>query len=436
MPRFLVIILVCMALLLCSSGQASPSQKKPGQAPAVIINNPEQFNRHLDDIACTMQERTLCVFRHQELINARNITERSVWYDYGNAYQAAIYPQQIAEFTFKYKDNARMLAAHCNPELTQQLSPREVKALHIAQQWVKQLVKPHMTQAEQFRALHDAIVRHGRYTREQKGNVTDLLLDRQGTCEAYSRTLWLLCRMCGLRCHIVYGHAGEPHAWNLVCINNRWYHTDATWNDPVTKGRPDINTLSHRYFMLNDKQMAKDHSWHREHLPAATTRSTDFFRKNNLYFTNDTALWTELSTAISQGHGSLEVYMRHFESDESLQARLQEAVYKNPRLLAITSWQGPHQQREGVVRFTFENAGLPRPADMKNLNLSSGVIIETRRLINSIDTEKLQKQWGQISETAESWWQWLLDWLEKIWKWILMQWDKCYSSISVALGCA
>lgn len=413
MPRsFFLLLLLCIGLLWGSSPAFAQ------ETPAVIINNPEQFNRHLDNMACTMQERTICVFKHEQLINAHNISERSVWYDYGNAYKAAIYPKQVAEFTFQYKDNARLLAAHLHPELVQKLTPQEQKALRIAQRWVQRLIRPGMTQAQQFRALHDALVNHGRYTREQMGNVTDLLLHGRGTCEAYSRTLWLLCRMCDLRCHIVYGQAGEPHAWNLVCIDNCWYHTDATWDDPVSPGRPDICTLSHRYFMLNDRQMAKDHSWHREHLPAATARTAEFFRKQQLYFTDDAPLWAALSRAISAGQGSLEVYMRNYGSDASLQTRLQEAVFCNPTLVAVTSWQGPGKQREGVVRFTFENAGDPIPADMNNLDPSSSVVVEISRFINNIDTEELQQQWNQMASTATSWWQSLLDWLADLWAWI------------------
>ena len=420
MFRCSAILRFCFCLLICMAGAAAGNNTQPAEeAPAaVIIHNAEQFNRHLDNIALHLQERTLCVFKHEELIHARNITERSVWYDYGNAYKAAIYPRQIAEFTFQYKDNTRLLAAHVNPKLAARLSAREKKALHEAQMRVKHLIHPGMTEAEKFRALHDDMVNRGRYTREQMGNVCDLLLEGRGTCEAYSRTLWLLCRMSGLRCHIVYGSAGEPHAWNLVCIDNNWYHTDATWNDPVTQGHPHRQTLSHRYFMLNDTQMSHDHSWTRGHLPAATAKNAEFFRKNKLYFTEDAPLWAALCTAINQGHGSIEVYMAHFNSDASLQQRLQEAAYRLPTLQAITAWQSPAPHKQGVVRFIFENAGSPRPADMTNLDFSRGVMIETHRFINSIDTAQLQQQWQQISDTASSWWEQLLAWLQKLWLWL------------------
>jgi hypothetical protein len=55
---------------------------------------------------------------------------------------------------------------------------------------------------------------------------------------------------------------------------------------------------------------------------------------------------------------------------------------------------------------------------MTNLDFSRGVMIETHRFINSIDTAQLQQQWQQISDTASSWWEQLQAWLQKLWLWL------------------
>lgn len=415
------IIYAWLCLLICWAEPAAGQSNVPGSTrlPAVIIHNAEQFNCHLDQIALNMQEKTLCVFKHEGLINAHTIKERSVWYDYGNAYKATIYPQQIAEFTFQYKDNTRLLAAHFNPALRPSLSAREQQALDTAQQLVALWIRPGMSETDKLRALHDGIINRSRYTKEPMGNVCDLLLEGRGTCEAYSRTLWLFCRMIGLPCHIVYGHAKEPHAWNLVRIGKRWHHVDATWDDPVNEDAPHLNTLSHRYFMLDDAQLSKDHSWSMGNLPAAASKNAVFFRKNNLYFTDDAALWAVLANAITQGHGSIEVYMAHYESDDSLRRRLQAASYQIPALQAVTAWHGPAPQQSGVVHFIFENAGTPQPADMSHLDFSRGIMVETRRLIDNISHTDLQKTWEEISNTATTWWEQFLEWLQALWEWVL-----------------
>lgn len=413
MPR-LILHIFCLLCLTVYTAEPAAAQSK--DTTPVIIHNAEQFNKHLDGAALRMQERIICVFQQESLINAGNVKNCSVWYDYANTFKAAVYPKQIAEFTFQYKDNARLLAAHCNPQLRAQLSQREQQALCIAQRLQNNLIHPGMSEAEKLRALHDGIIHRSRYTKEPMGNVCDLLLEKRGTCEAYSRTLWLLCRMCGLKCHIIYGRAGEPHAWNMVCIDNRWYHVDATWDDPVSAENPQLQTLSHRYYMLNDSQIRLDHSWSTQNMPMAVEKNEDFFRKNNLYFTDDGTLWAALSKAINQGLGSIEVYMGHFGSDDSLRRRLTEAAHKIPTLQAITAWQGPQGQSGGVVKFIFENAGTPQPADMSHLDFSRAVFIETRLLIDNMD---LQKTWEDLSDTATTWWDQFVAWLKGVWEWIL-----------------
>lgn len=389
--------------------------KTSGSSDAVLIHNTEQFNRHLENLALKMQTRTMCAFKKPKLIHAQNICEQSFWYDYGNTYKATIYPKHVASFEFQFKDNARLLAAHTTPALHSQLSAREQAALTEARRRVQTLLTPDMTDSEKFRALHDDLIERGRYTQEQKGDAADLLIDGIGTCEAYSRALWLLCRMSNIPCHIVYGQAGEPHAWNLVQLDGQWYHTDATWDDPVNIDNPYEGILSHRYFMLNDQQMSLDHSWAQGCLPAATAKNAEFFIQQKLYFTNDSALWETLERTIKEGHGSLEVYMSHYNHDTAFQQRLQEATRQRPLLQQISAWQGPNKTGAGVVRFTFINAGDPPAAGIDNLDFSSGIIIETRRLLEQIDTKELLGQLNDLSHKATDWWSILVEFLRRLW---------------------
>lgn len=412
-----IICLLNCALLLCFAPPATAKNKATSAPPqnGVIIHNPEQMNRHLEMLASSLRNKTICIFRNEPLISAQTLAERSIWYDYGNSYRATVYPQGMAEFEFSLKDNARLWAAHQNPQLLPQLTPKEQAALQEAQKRVRTLISANMTDEEKFRALHDDLIRRSRYTREEKSNAADLLLGSTGTCEAYSRTLWLLCRMAGLPCHIVYGNANEPHAWNLVCLDGRWYHTDATWNDPVTLGHPELQTISHQYYLLTDAQIEKDHSWTRQQLPAATSHDRNFFRTRNLCFHNDAELWRALCNAILRGEAHAEVYITHYGSMRDFQQRLQQATIQHPILTDIVAWYGPESAPEGAVYFTFRNAQEPQPATMSNLNLSGGVLLETKRLLNNIDTKQIEQQIQTISQSAGSWWQRLLDFLHSLW---------------------
>ena len=402
------VLLMLFALLaqpvLCGVSRAAEE--------SVIIHNAEQFNKQLDALALAMQNKCTFVFKRPELLQARSIAEVTLWYDYGNKYKAAIYPHNVATFEFEFKDNARILAAHINPELRPLLHTRERMALREAQERVQRLVHTGMTDEQTFRALHDDLVIRGRYTREAKSDVADLLLDGCGTCEAYSRTLWLLCRMCELPCHIIYGEAGEPHAWNLVCLDGTWYHTDATWDDPVNPEDEEEHTLSHRYFLLNDEEMAEDHAWQQGSYPHARAKDADFFRSNGVLFEADEQLWRALEDAINSGLGSMEVYLPHYRDREDFAQRLNMAMRNRPTLRAIMAWQAQPLQQAAVVHFTFENGGEPEQAGMENLNFSEGIVVETRRILDRLDTEALQR----LKTQAHGGWELLWDFLQRLWQ--------------------
>ena len=59
---------------------------------------------------------------------------------------------------------------------------------------------------------------------------------RTAACQGYSVTLYRLLREAGIGCRVVTGTAQkvdsspEFHAWNIVELEGKWYHLDATWD--------------------------------------------------------------------------------------------------------------------------------------------------------------------------------------------------------------
>ena len=49
--------------------------------------------------------------------------------------------------------------------------------------------------------------------------------------------------------------ASEKHTWNAVEIENKWYHLDLTWDDPVTVGVPDLDLLEHEFFLISTRDL-------------------------------------------------------------------------------------------------------------------------------------------------------------------------------------
>ncbi|MBQ9976974.1 MAG: hypothetical protein IJP21_00085 [Clostridia bacterium] len=83
------------------------------------------------------------------------------------------------------------------------------------------------------------------------------LVNGEAVCEGYSRAMQLLLAQYNIISTLVTGDSeGVGHMWNLVNIENAWYHLDTTWNDG--KG-------THSYFNLTDTEIAKDHGIYKIH---------------------------------------------------------------------------------------------------------------------------------------------------------------------------
>ena len=67
-----------------------------------------------------------------------------------------------------------------------------------------------------------------------------------GVCQSYTAIYNQVLKGLGIDARIIDSNV---HTWNIVKINNKWYHIDSTWNDSVHLGIP--YRLSHQYFLLD-----------------------------------------------------------------------------------------------------------------------------------------------------------------------------------------
>lgn len=330
----------------------------------VLINNLTEFNNHLEQIALKGQEKTLCRFNGKLKGQEKNIIERSRWQNYSRSCNISYYPDGSVLFDFELKDHVRILAAHHHPEQKSKLTAREQKALHVAQERIKSLIRPGMSNYEKILTIHDDIVSNTTYTLSTGSDCCTVLLERSGVCDGFSRTMWLLLRMCDIPCQIVIGHTTEPHAWNLVKLNNSWYHLDATWDAPIIAGT-DRQLISHDYFMVSDEQISRDHSWDRSSFPAAVVRNHLYYRNNNRYFNNYDQMWKSVVLAIRNGDTEYEAYLADFGNKENFLRSLRSHSQRHPELSAIHTWTGPVDRSKGVIRLTFHHSDSPTA--LKNL---------------------------------------------------------------------
>ena len=116
--------------------------------------------------------------------------------------------------------------------------------------------------------INDYVVSQTAYNLESQASPYtpySILFNGEGVCEGYALTTLLLLEAAGIEARYISGEVPSGlHAWNLVRVNNEWYHLDTTWNDPVPNqpgnGRYD-------YFLVSDTTLRADHTWKPGHYP-------------------------------------------------------------------------------------------------------------------------------------------------------------------------
>ena len=141
-----------------------------------------------------------------------------------------------------------------------------------------QLFTPDMSDYEKIKVVHDYVVLNTEYSSDtQASQYTTYSLIKEGkaVCQGYAFFVYRMLQEADVPVKYVKGYAGDQlHGWNLVYVNNHWYHLDTTWDDPLPNNN---NEIKYKYFLLSDEQIEKTHTWERESYPKALKE------KNTLY---------------------------------------------------------------------------------------------------------------------------------------------------------
>lgn len=251
----------------------------------------------------------------------------------------------------EYTSHWRLWQAFVSPALEPRLTARERRALAEARRLVAAL--PEACAAEKLLLLHDALVARADYEMQGADSAAELLLEHRGSCAAYSGALWLLLHMAGIPAVIVEGTAGGPHGWNMVQLEGKWYHVDATWNDPLV-GNVSAGMVSHAWFCLSDAEMKSTHRWRKEDYPAARGDVAWHFRRKGLYFNTFSDFWEAAMKAYTKGEASFEGYLETYGNRRQFMQQL-ELLSGRPGFPRSLSWVGP-ETGAGAVYLTFSRS--------------------------------------------------------------------------------
>lgn len=161
-----------------------------------------------------------------------------------------------------------------------------------------------MSDYEKEITIHDYITKSCSYSFGDPGNDNEYsaygaLIEGEAVCSGYAQAMGLLLTCAGIENSYIVGLGdGEPHAWNLVCIDGSWYHVDATWDDPVSDQR---ESEEHTYFNVSDEVMRRmQHEWDESCYEDCSSMDKNYFTVNGIYYDDKTAFENGIKRQLSQ----------------------------------------------------------------------------------------------------------------------------------------
>ena len=150
--------------------------------------------------------------------------------------------------------------------------------------------KSHM---EKEMAIHDFILDSVRYDKLKKSYSHEIigpLTQGVGVCEGIAKTVKVLCDAMGVECIIALSEANPEkgvryrHTWNVLTIDGKRYHMDATFDNSLQRG-----THRYDYFNLDDRHIFLDHEALVLPVPECTEDKGYYYRSISLTKTEDVA---------------------------------------------------------------------------------------------------------------------------------------------------
>lgn len=126
---------------------------------------------------------------------------------------------------------------------------------------IKNVIKEEKDKKKIIRLAHDYIINNAKYDSDRPNKkiikyrsdtAYGVLIEGYGICGGYSDAMALFLNHYNIPNFKV---ESEDHVWNAVYIDNKWYHLDLTWDDPVTSDGS--NVLIHDYFLIDTENLER-----------------------------------------------------------------------------------------------------------------------------------------------------------------------------------
>lgn len=298
------------------------------------------------------EEIDAIMLRAAFLLDLSDIGFTSTYWEEPEALSVTLTPEYTDAFA------ARM--CHQNPYLKSILSDSAIELYEKAVSVVEELALDTSNDVEKALLIRNYLIDQVTYAPEdyQEQEQDDIheargaLINRIAVCDGYSDSYQLLLAIAGIRSIPITGTADEgPHAWNLVLLQDEWYHVDVTWDDPVWESAEDEQqdeqqaSYYYGYFLINDDWIKEDHVWEESLYPKATSLSLNPYSLSGRVVGSYEEFKHLMLDSIIKGEKKIEMYILSYRESEYTLNFLD--------LLPMGyTYEVPDEGRNGVFRLT------------------------------------------------------------------------------------
>ncbi len=144
--------------------------------------------------------------------------------------------------------------------ITHTYSDQKIKEINQKVETIEQQIyKDDMSLEDKIKAVHDYIINNSKYdSARAEDKIAEYdsdtaygnLIQGYGICGGYTDSMKIFLDRLNVP---NYKISSENHVWNLVYLNDGWYHLDLTWDDPVEKSGKDI--LEYNFFLITTSEL-------------------------------------------------------------------------------------------------------------------------------------------------------------------------------------
>lgn len=191
---------------------------------------------------------------------------------------------------------------------TDSLSDKDKEVLDMASEVLDDIISDDMTDYEKELAVYEWMTTELRYdngalvviptTQEDCDNPYGVLKYHNAVCVGYATTFRLFMQMMDIECMVVH-NSERYHSWNLVKLDDEWYHTDIY---------SDSDTSNYANFNVNDAVRSQEQSWNTSFFPAANGIKYNYGYQNRRTF-EDVYDIPELISELYEGENSTSCFL-------------------------------------------------------------------------------------------------------------------------------